>query len=70
MKSEIPLPVASYAAGFFIATLTVAIPMLVIYSERVKSPYQGLQPYENDTQTNTKRTLSIVDAGIGLRISS
>jgi len=72
MNSDHTMPVVrSWIAGFFIATFTVVVPLLAVYSERVKSPYQGLQPKDHGcTETSTKRSLPTVDASYCLRIPS
>ena len=63
--------VRNWIAGFFIAIFTVVIPLTAIYSDRVKPTYEGIQPKENGSkETNTKRSLPIMDAGVSLRISS
>ena len=63
MNSDHIMPVVrNWIAGFFIATLTVVIPVLAVYSERVKSPYQGQQPQSHGQKTNTKRALPTMDA--------
>ena len=70
MNSDHIMPVVrNWVAGFFIATLTVVVPLSAIYSERVKSSYKGLQPEKNGrTETNPKRSLPIVDVSHSLRI--
>ena len=72
MTSDHIMPVVrNWIAGFFVATLTVVVPISAVYSERVKPPYQGLQPKDHGcTETSTKRSLSIVDASHCLRIPS
>ena len=72
MESDHPEPVfRNWIAGFFIATLTVVVPLSAIYSERVKSTYKGIQPKINGrTETNSKRSLPTVDACYRLRIPS
>ena len=70
MEIDHPEPVVRYwVSGLFIAVLTVTIPVSAIYSDRVKSSYKGIQPEENGrTETNSKRSLPIVDVGHSLRI--
>ena len=72
MESDHPEPVVrNWIAGFFIATLTVVVPVSAIYSERVKSTYKGIQPEKNGrTETSSKRLLPSVDASNSLRIPS
>ena len=55
--------VRNWIAGFFVALVTVVTPLSAIYSERVKSPYQGQQPQSHAQKTSTKRTLPIMDVG-------
>ena len=72
MNSDHIMPVVrNWIAGFSIAVLTTVIPTAAIYSERVKPPYQGLQPKDHGrTETSTKRSLPIVDASYSLWIPS
>lgn len=65
MTSDHIMPVVrNWIAGFFIALVTVVAPLSAIYSERVKSPYQGQQPQSHGNEkTHTKRTLPFMDAG-------
>jgi hypothetical protein len=65
MTSDRIMPVVrNWIAGFFIAIATVATPLLAIYSERVKSPYQGQLPQSHGTEkTNTKRAFPVMDVG-------
>ena len=63
MNSDHIMPVVrNWIAGFFVALLTVTAPLSAVYSERVKSPYQGQQPQSHDQKTNTKRALPAMDA--------
>ena len=65
MNSDHTMPVVrNWIAGFFIALVTVVTPMTAIYSDRVKSPYQGQQPQSHGHEkTNTKRAIPTMDAG-------
>jgi len=64
MESDHPEPVVhNWIAGFFIAVLTVTIPVFSVTSERVKSNQRELTPSE-------KRTLPALDASRNLSISN
>ena len=53
MNSDHIMPVVrNWIAGFFVALLTVTAPLSAVYSERVKSPYQGQQPQLRDNKIN------------------
>ena len=53
MTSDHIMPVVrNWIAGFFIALLTVVTPTLAVYTERVKSPYQGQQPQLRNNKIN------------------
>ncbi len=57
MESDHPEPVVRYwIAGFFIAVLTISIPVTAIHTDRVKSPYKGIVPSPEQTSTVILRT--------------
>ena len=71
MESDHPEPVIrNTIAGFFIAVLSVIIPLYAISTDRVKSTHQGLLPKNGSAETSIKRSLPNVDAGHCLRIPS
>jgi hypothetical protein len=51
MESDHILPVIrNWIAGFFLAVLTVLMPLSAILSDRVKLPYEGTIPSIEETE--------------------
>ena len=64
-------PVVNMIAGFFLGIAALALPLIAVIDNGVKSPYKGLQPEKdgNTTQADYKRTIPTVDACRDLFVS-
>ncbi len=57
MESDHPEPVVRYwVAGFFIAVLTISVPVTAIHTDRVKSSYKGTVPSPEQTSIVISQT--------------
>ena len=72
MEIDHPEPVVrNWVTGFFLALLSISIPILSVVNDRVKLPYKGLQPQEHvRAKTTTKRSVPIMDASNSLWLPS